>query len=652
MVLSSLLVSHWELEIADISSWSILLLRIQIRFDLDRCSVSGMQERGPMNHESIRRSFVAFVCLSALLLSACRSNPTPLPTALPQPTVTQRAVPTATPAPTQTLVPTETPAPATVLPTASIAPTSCTTPVSVTQDKGKVSYNGISFSYDPALATSFVAQDCPLIPYQDGTAVSGFFVAHTLFTVPSDSKQGTYFQPEIKVVAVNEENMHGDNGWFYPPLETLGDLQKMLAARPQPSPWFLAALHVRPRYLHFQNGTGVRAVVEHQMDPTFFTNDALLYAFDGLTRDGRYYVSVRFPIEAPFLIDIDGPDQHNVNPRAIPIPTYDANEQWNAVITYNQEALRRFDYIKDSDFTPSLEALDALVASLQIERVVPTATPAPTQTLVLTETPAPATVLPTASIAPTSCTTPVSVTRAKGKVSYNGISFSYDRVLATSFTAQNCPLVPIIEGVDLLYSHLAYTLFTVPSDRKQGTYFQPEIKVVAVNEENMRAPNGFIYPWIDTMSDLQKMLAARPQPSPWFDGAPLHVRPRYLDFQNGTGVRAVVEYAQDNFFIINNELLYAFDGLTRDGRYYVGVRFPIEAPFLIDIDGPDPRTNINPRAIGIPNWPNDYNEQRTVIEAYNQEALRRFDQMTDSDFTPSLKALDALVASLQIEPTR
>lgn len=315
--------------------------------------------------------------LSVTVLLALAACQTPPATTVLSPTVTlsspataSQPTPTVPRAPTNTIapLPTETPIPATALPPATIVSTSCATPVSVTTGEGQVSYHGMSFSYDPALAISFMAQDCPSIPYQEGTAVSGFFVAHTLFTAPAYNQPGTYLELGIKVVAINEENMQGDNGWIYPPLVIISDLQKMLTAQPQPSPWFdRVALHVRPRYLDFQNGTGVRAVVEYNQDIFFFTNNDLLYAFDGLTRDGRYYVGVRIPIDAPFLINIDGPDPcTNTNPQAIPIPNC-PSDYYADMEAYNQEALRRFDQMADSDFTPSLTVLDALVASLLIE---------------------------------------------------------------------------------------------------------------------------------------------------------------------------------------------------------------------------------------------------------------------------------------------
>jgi hypothetical protein len=147
---------------------------------------------------------------------------------------------------------------------------------------------------------------------------------------------------------------------------------------------------------------------------------------------------------------------------------------------------------------------------------------------------------------------------------------------------------------------------------------------------------------------MKRTIDQRPDPFAWFDGAPLHVRRKYLDFANGAGVRGVVEYAQDYFFYTNNGLLYEFDGLTKDGRYYINVRFPIATSFLVDIEHSDPNTNANAHAISIPSWPGDYTEQTKIIKAYNAEALHRFDQMAESDFTPDLAALDALVKSIQI----
>ena len=79
------------------------------------------------------------------------------------------------------------------------------------------------------------------------------------------------------------------------------------------------------------------------------------------------------------------------------------------------------------------------------------------------------------------------------------------------------------------------------------------------------------------------------------------------------------------------------------------MRVPVATPFLMDIDGPDPLTNHNPKAIPIPTERSQYGDQQLpIIDAYNQEALRRFDQATDADFTPDVALLDALVRSLEI----
>ena len=263
---------------------------------------------------------------------------------------------------------------------------------------------------------------------------------------------------------------------------------------------------------------------------------------------------------------------------------------------------------------------------------------------VFTLTPPPAQPADSSSTVPAAfCTNPIALDVQAGQVTYNGITLNIDPSLAKSVTAQSCPAFAVqMDQVEPGTTHPAYTVFKFPTDR-QRIDFQPEVRVYTV-EGDMQS---YLYP-LNSLGDLKNAIDQRPDPATWFDGTPLHVRRKYLDFANGAGVRGVVEYAQDIFFFTNNGLLYEFDGLTQDGRYYINVRYPIATSFLMDIEHSDPTTNVNSQAIAIPNWPSDYNDQGNIIKAYNEEALRRFDQMADSDFTPDLAVLDTLVKSIQI----
>ena len=244
---------------------------------------------------------------------------------------------------------------------------------------------------------------------------------------------------------------------------------------------------------------------------------------------------------------------------------------------------------------------------------------------------------------PTSCTDPVTLTPAKdNRIVYKGISFILDPTLGESVRVKECPTVPFSIDLEPGTAHPSYFAFSFPIERKRID-FQPELRVYTVSGDMQ----SYLYP-LKVLEDLHNMVSQQLEPITWFDGAPLHVKRSYLSFAKGKGVRGVVEYAQDIFFFTNNGLLYEYDGLTDDSRLYVNVRFPVAVLFLMDIENSDPRTNVNPQAITIPEWTEDYNQQGKIIEAYNQEALRRFDQMTAGDFTPSLQVLDALVGSLEI----
>jgi len=266
---------------------------------------------------------------------------------------------------------------------------------------------------------------------------------------------------------------------------------------------------------------------------------------------------------------------------------------------------------------------------------------APTSTAA---SPLPLSPVPTLEAAnPGSCSAPLTLTPgAGGRITYKGISFVLDPALVGSVDVQECPAVPFNEQLEPGAAHPAYIGFRFPTGRQRIDY-QPELRVYTIAGD-MRS---YLYP-LNVLEDLRQVVGQQPEPVTWFEAAPLHVHRSYLPFADGKGVRGVVEYAQDIFFFTNNGLLYEYDGLVDDGRYYVNLRYPVAVPFLMDIEHSDPSTNVNPQAIPVPEWDGDYNQMGKIIGAYNQEAVRRFDQMADGDFAPSLQLLDALVGSIEI----
>jgi hypothetical protein len=154
-------------------------------------------------------------------------------------------------------------------------------------------------------------------------------------------------------------------------LNKLDHLQAIVEQRPEPVVWFKhSPLHTRQAYLDFSEGAGVRGLVQYMQDFFFFTNNGLTYEFHGLTQDARYFVSVRYPVSVPFLMELDGftLPPNNINPQAIAIPAWpgDFEGQRQVIEQYNTEALRLFGQMPEQDVLPNLALLDRLVQSIRI----------------------------------------------------------------------------------------------------------------------------------------------------------------------------------------------------------------------------------------------------------------------------------------------
>src|SRR5262245_47105039 len=97
------------------------------------------------------------------------------------------------------------------------------------------------------------------------------------------------------------------------------------------------------KHLEFRPGAGIRYVTRFSVTNTPTTNEEIFYTFQGITSDGQYYVSLFWPVSAKDL----PPSKDFV------------------------ESRRYIDALAPADFTPPLDALDAMVRSIAINTGAP-----------------------------------------------------------------------------------------------------------------------------------------------------------------------------------------------------------------------------------------------------------------------------------------
>jgi hypothetical protein len=117
-----------------------------------------------------------------------------------------------------------------------------------------------------------------------------------------------------------------------------------------PASWGDPVLTARTGYLNFQSGDGVRYVTFLESQPPRVQRmDSLIYTYQGLTADGKYYISVILPIlindqsasaDLEALAEQDPPDYASIQ--------------------------QRLDLIADDGFSLSLVDCDNLVASIAV----------------------------------------------------------------------------------------------------------------------------------------------------------------------------------------------------------------------------------------------------------------------------------------------
>lgn len=205
--------------------------------------------------------------------------------------------------------------------------------------------------------------------------------------------------------------------------------------------------------------------------------------------------------------------------------------------------------------------------------------------------------------------------------------------IASSQTVETIPAVPASDDRpywEVAPEHLRLTLEGYPVSNhlmKVQIFIYP---VEKLSEFNQAA--GQI------AGDLPALLRSRQAVDvmpflPVFNAAQMmHAQVQYLDFKNGSGVRYLTQFAQGIVPISSYELIYTFQGLTADGKFYVAAVLPVTHP---ELPADDQISADDPRLADFP--------------AYVSETAAWLQAQPAASFTPDLAALDALIASIEVK---
>jgi hypothetical protein len=304
-----------------------------------------------MKHNKIAIRLVRSLLPLALLLGACTA-PTQTPT--PQPTATQSqhtevaANPTVDATPIASLEPTPTTEAVPTTVTATTQPVSGGSP-QLMLDSGSLS-SGLQIETVAAVYASNETPFWEVLPEHTRVTLQGYPLSGYPLSNPP-------MQPHIYIYPVEELwKVNRDAGIIAESLKTLLQSPQEIPQMPfLPLVNAAQVMHAHIQYLDFKNGQGLRYLAEFSQGIEPVNNSGLVYTYQGLTSDGKYYVAAVLPVNHPSL-PADGNIRGDEPPEFInDHAAYLTNVQWSI----NQQAA--------SSFTPDLTLLDAMLSSLEIK---------------------------------------------------------------------------------------------------------------------------------------------------------------------------------------------------------------------------------------------------------------------------------------------
>jgi hypothetical protein len=198
----------------------------------------------------------------------------------------------------------------------------------------------------------------------------------------------------------------------------------------------------------------------------------------------------------------------------------------------------------------------------------------------------------------------------------------------------------------------------LPALEKGARYFFPAHSFICFIPTSDATEKDFAaaYPnFSQSVAKLRKLLEKRPADFSQFDdlfdvpynnaGWSFKSKVQYLDYRNVAGVFFLTQYSQEMTpNLVNNEELTAnFQGLTKDGNFYVAARFAVTHPTLPGgIDFTDSKIQED----ALKGKTND--EINQAVGKYLRKEREKVEKLPEETFRPSITNLKKLLASITL----
>lgn len=239
----------------------------------------------------------------------------------------------------------------------------------------------MSVSYEVGLASSTETNTVPAVPVSDQILFAESHPAYAQIRFLGFPTDSTYQLPvlpvennipQIMVFRTKDFAGYGEGNpqGFVNQFRSLTELLKTgVSSNPCDQPLadyesalpFLPWINMKqsfcaqPQMIEFTGGKGIRYVTCYAQSPEPVLEGNVFYTFQGVTNDGRFYISAFFPIETGVF-----PAEPSSCPKCGD-PNYNPFPEWNELLT---EQITTLNARSDNDFEPSLTTLDDIAKSI------------------------------------------------------------------------------------------------------------------------------------------------------------------------------------------------------------------------------------------------------------------------------------------------